>query len=82
MTNVDTPTLDRIMEIQESAQLCGEFLEWLQEKYVMYDKNIKRDSPFVDVMRDPSDYINEEKILAEFFDIDLKEADRERFRIN
>ena len=74
----NTPTLDRMLEIQEQSQLCGEFLEWLQSKYSMYDKKIKRESPFIDVMRDTGDYINTEKLLAEFFDIDLEEADKEK----
>lgn len=78
MSKVNTPTLDRMLEIQEQSQLCGEFLEWLQSKYTMYDKKIKRESPFMDVMRDTGDYINTEKLLAEFFDIDLGEADKEK----
>ncbi len=62
-----TPTLDRILEIQEQSQLCGEFLNWLLSKYTMYDKKMKRESPFMDVMRDTGDYINKEKLLADFF---------------
>lgn len=75
---MNTPTLDRMIEIREQSQLCGEFLEWLQSKYTMYDKKVKRESPFMDVMRDTGDYINTEKLLAEFFDIDLDEAEREK----
>lgn len=78
MSKINTPTLDRMVEIQEQSQLCGEFLEWLQNKYTMFDKKIKRESPFMDVMRDTGDYINIEKILAEFFGIDLEEAEREK----
>lgn len=74
----NTPVLDRMLEIQEQSQLCGEFLEWLQSKYVMYDKKIKRESPFMDVMRDSGNYINIEKLLADFFDIDLGEVDKEK----
>lgn len=75
---MNTPTLDRMLEIQDQSQLCEEFFEWLQSKYTMYDKKIKRESPFIDVMRDTGDYINTEKLLAEFFDIDLDEAEREK----
>lgn len=75
---MNTPTLDRMLEIQEQSQLCGEFFKWLQSKYAMYDKKIKRESPFIDVMRDSGDYINAEKLLAEFFDIDLDEAEKEK----
>lgn len=72
-----TPTLDRMLEIQEQSQLCGEFLEWLQSKYSMFDKDQSRENPFINVMG-TSDYINTEKLLAEFFDIDLNEAEREK----
>lgn len=75
---MNTPTLDRMLEIQENSQLCGKFLEWLQSKYTMYDKKIKRESPLMDVMRDTGDYINTENLLAEFFDIDLDEAEKEK----
>lgn len=33
----------------------------------MYDKKMKKESPFMDVMRERGDYINKEKLLAEFF---------------
>ena len=78
MSKINTPTLDRMVEIQEQSQLCGEFLEWLQSKYTMFDKKIKRESPFMDVMRDNGDYVNTEKLLAEFFGIDLDEANKEK----
>lgn len=78
MSKINTPTLDRMLEIQGQSQLCGEFLEWLQSKYTMYDKKVKREFPFMDVMRDTGDYINIEKLLAEFFDIDLDEAEKEK----
>lgn len=35
---MDKMTLDRMLEIQEQSQLCGEFLEWLQSKYSIFDK--------------------------------------------
>ncbi len=38
MDKIKTPTLDRMLEIQEQSQLCGDFLEWLQKKYAMFDK--------------------------------------------
>lgn len=56
----DTPTLDRMLEIQEQSELCGEFL--FLYKYAVFE----------------SDYINKEKLLAEFFGIDLEEAEREK----
>ena len=74
MNKIETPTLDIMIEIQEQSQLCGEFLDWLLRKYTMFDRKQKRESPFANVMGN-GDYINKEKLLAEFFDIDLVEAD-------
>lgn len=75
MKKISTPILDEMMEIQEKSQICGEFLEFLQNKYAMFELKCKRDNPyFVGV----GDYINTETILAEFFGIDLEEAENER----
>lgn len=71
----NTPTLDKMIEIQEQSQLCGEFLEWLQSRYAMFDKKQKRDSG---VFIGNGDYIYTEKVLADFFEIDLEEAEREK----
>ena len=29
---MNTPTLDRMLEIQEQSELCGEFLDWFLHK--------------------------------------------------
>lgn len=73
----NTPTLDRMLEIQEQSNLCGEFLDWVLRKYTLFDRTQERESPFADVMG-AGDYINKEKLLAEFFNIDLEEAEKER----
>lgn len=75
MKKVDTPTLDKMLEIKEDSQICGEFLEWLQTKFVMFDKSIKREEAFY---MGGGDYINAEHILADFFGIDLQEAEKEK----
>lgn len=72
-----TPTLDRMLEIQEQLEFCGDFLDWFLNKYVVFERKQKRETLFVDVSG-ASDYINKEKLLAEFFEIDLKEAEREK----
>ena len=69
----NTPTLDRMLEIQEQSELCGEFLDWLLCKYAVFERRQKRESP-----DGAGDYINKERLLAEFFDIDLDEAEREK----
>lgn len=77
MNKIETPTLDRMIEIQEQSQLCGEFLDWFLRKYTVFDIKQKREIPFANVMGS-GDYINKEKLLADFFDIDLVEAEKER----
>lgn len=77
MKKSKTPTLDKMIEIQEQSQLCGEFLDWFLCKYTVFDRNQKRENPFTNVMGN-GDYIDKEKLLAEFFDIDLDEAEREK----
>ena len=77
MEKLKTPTLDEMVEIQEQSQLCGEFLDWFLRKYTVFYRKQKRESPYANVMGN-GDYINKEKLLAEFFDIDLDEAEREK----
>lgn len=77
MEKLKTPTLDEMVETQEQSQLCGEFLDWFLRKYTVFDRKQKRESPYANVMGN-GDYINKEKLLAEFFDIDLDEAEREK----
>ena len=72
---LETPMLERMREVQEESQICGEFLEWLQGKFAMFEKRTsKEDAYYVG----SGEYINIEKILAEFFDIDLAQAEREK----
>lgn len=74
---MNTPTLDRMLEIQEQSELCGEFLDWFLSKYAVFKRRQRRESPFVNPSG-ASDYINKERLLAEFFGIDLDEAEREK----
>lgn len=74
---ISTPTLDIMLKIQEQTELCGEFLDWLLSRYAVFEKRQRRESPFVDP-NGASDYINKERLLAEFFEIDLDKAEREK----
>lgn len=76
-TKMNTPTLSKMLEIQEDSQLCGEFLDFLLNRFSMFDRKLTRETPYMDVMG-TGDYINKEKLLAEFFDIDLEEAEKEK----
>ena len=77
MSKIETPTLDRMIEIQEQSQLCGEFLDWFLGKYTVFKTKQSRAREDINVMG-AGDYINKEKLLADFFGIDLEEAERER----
>lgn len=70
-----TPELNRIKEIQQQSEICGEFLEWLQTKYAIFRKTEPREEPFY---RGNGDYINIEQVLSEFFDINMSEVETER----
>lgn len=78
--SMETPTLDRMLEIQEQSELCGEFLDWFLYKYTVFEKKQKRETPFVNA-DGAGDFINKERLLAEFFDIDLDEAEREKAQL-
>ena len=41
---MNTPTLDRMLEIQEQSELCGEFLDWFLHKYAVFERRQKRES--------------------------------------
>ena len=77
MEEIKTPTLEKLKEIQEESELCGKFLDWFLKRYTVFDRKQVRESPFADV-KGAGDYINKEQLLAEFFDIDLDEANKER----
>ena len=69
-----------MLENQEQSELFGEFLDWFLHKYAVFERRQKRESPFVNP-DGASDYINKERLLVEFFDIDLDEAEMEREHI-
>ena len=75
-SKVKTPMLDKMLEIQGESQICGEFLDYLQTRYAMFEIKTPREEPFYHGV---GDYINTEKILAEFFGIDLRTS-REKKR--
>lgn len=75
MEEIKTPVLDRMEELKEKSQTCGEFLEWLQGKYAIFRKDETKTEP---IYTGVGDFVDTEKILAEFFRIDLKEAEKEK----
>lgn len=69
------PMLEEMRRIEGESQLCGEFFDFIRSKYVLFDPSVSREQPgYIG----SGDYINPEKLLAEFFGIDLKQAEEER----
>lgn len=73
--SVNTPMLNKMLEVQDKSQLCREFLNFIQSRYALFDCSIPREQPWY---FGTGDYIVQEKVLAEFFGIDLEEALNEK----
>lgn len=77
---VKTPMLDKIKACEELSLDLGEFLEWLSGRFLLLDRSRKRaedEQAVIDALG-AGDNISIEKILADYFHIDLMEAERER----
>ena len=67
---------EKLKEVQKESQLCEEFLEWLTNKYAFCEYNRHRSDDNQVLV--PAGYIDKQKLLAEFFDIDLDEIEKEK----
>lgn len=65
------PEHQKLKKIAQSAEICGIFLNWLQQKYVFIDKNQS-------VIFPQQAYIDKQSLLAEFFNIDLSKIAEEK----
>ena len=72
---IKTPVLDEMLKIRNQTVLCSEFLDWLLARYDLFDPRQARETSCY-IGR--GDYINKENVLADFFGIDLQEAEKER----
>ena len=63
---IPTPNLDRIQEIQAESEAVGDVLHWIQE-HEDYDLDLSDNGI--------------EQVLAEYYGVDLEEAQRETARI-
>lgn len=67
------PEHDKLHKVKDRSQACGEFLDWLrEEKHVLlhvYDKSLDMYYPLLQ---------SNEKLLAEFFDIDMDVLEQEK----
>lgn len=77
MNEIKTPALDKLLEVQDQMDLCRNFLEYFLKNYSAFEKKRPRESVFADVSG-AGDYINVDKLLADFFEIDLPQAEKER----
>ena len=72
-----TPMLDKMSKVRDESRSIGQFIEWLGERdpQLYLCECAKEEEGFFPI------YPNIEKLLAEFFDIDLNEAEKERCQI-
>lgn len=69
-----TPTLDKMLAVKDDSQKIGEFLEHLQSNNIVLCKFEETDEArgYFPLMK------STEQILADYFEIDLLEADKEK----
>lgn len=70
--------LERLKQVQEKSQICGDFLEWLQIKYIICESN---EYPSESSQIYTPAQINIQNILAEYFDINLDEVEKEKLKL-
>jgi hypothetical protein len=73
-TVIKTPMLDKMLEVHDKSQILGEFIEWLNSR----EPQLFLCEVDVDAEQFYPTYPNIEKLLAEFFNIDLNQAEKER----
>jgi len=75
MKKIETPELDKMRDVREKSQLIGNFLSWLEEeKYCIGVWNIRYNE------YEPT-RLSIEKLLAQYFEIDLDKAEQERSQL-
>lgn len=75
--SVDTPELNKVLEVSEDSQRIGEFLEWLAEQEIVLAEWVGREYGVgtESLMRISQ---TREQLLANYFEIDLVKAEKER----
>lgn len=76
---MDYPTLERMKKLENESQLLGEFTEWLHSRYFMIDKRSKFETANIPFGFDS--VVDIEKLLAEYFGVDLAEVEKERLEL-
>lgn len=85
---METPMLDKMTSVQNSSQVIGEFIEWLEEKGYSIQSEVEYQNehpiPFSDEVHivKRKDWMpiraTIENLLAEYFEIDLNQVEQER----
>lgn len=72
---VETPECEKLQSVSDTSQEIGAFLDWLQqEKGCVFSRYVgSNDRLVVD-----TDLENKERLLAEYFNIDLDKVEAER----
>lgn len=88
---VKTPELDKMLKVKDQSQSAGAFLDWLQSekgfhlaKFHEHDDGCyEKDKRVCGLVEDNlySEHIQIEKLLAEFYGINLNKAEQERTKI-
>lgn len=85
MQKTKTPELDKIQKYKEHSQKIGEFMEWLssERNFVLAQRwpieELDEEDDFGDLEEVLLPIqIHKEKLLAEFFGVDLDKAEEER----
>lgn len=68
----DASEHDKLSKVVEQSQKCGEFLEWLLERYFLCEVHKDERMPI---------HIDTQELLGEFFGIDLKKLEEEKMEI-
>ena len=50
MEEIKTPTLEKIKAIQRESELFGKFLDWLLQRYTVFDRKQVRDWGFIQLL--------------------------------
>ena len=71
----ETPNCDLLLRVQPQSQLCGEFLEFLQSKFILcVDPPLGHAGGYFRAAA----AVSSEKLLAEFFGIDSEGLEQEK----
>jgi len=83
---IDTPELDKIRKVSEASRNISEFLEWARYSgyHITKTQTVQEEREYVfkegtyEVDVDVEVPVHPEKMLAEYFEIDLNKVEQER----